>query len=277
VDERPPGRRRVVTPVDLGALRAEVRVWLQENVPANLEVPRGGRDLSPELMQWTLEFRRKLGHKGWLAPTWPTYFGGSGLSSAAGAVIQQELSRYSLPALPINLLWLTALRAWGTEEQKGAWLTPSLRGEITVKQILSEPRGGSDLAGQTTTALRAGDAFLVNGEKGYTSVQYPSDYLFILVVTNPEASGHERFSTVIVDALSPGVSTNHRRTLMGGVQTSYVLRDVWVPFDRLVGGEGNGWSVAQTVIDVERGGPGVTASQREEIEERERQYWGKRG
>ena len=64
--------------VDLETLRAQVRSWLDENVPADLNLPRRGGEMPIELVEWTLEFRRKLGAQGWLAPAWPTYFGGGG-------------------------------------------------------------------------------------------------------------------------------------------------------------------------------------------------------
>ncbi len=99
-----------MTSTELQALQAEVRAWLAENIPSDLAVPQQARNLDPSLAQWALEFRRKFGAKGWLASTWPTYFGGGGLSPAAGRVIQEELSRHRLPPLPVNRLWFTALR-----------------------------------------------------------------------------------------------------------------------------------------------------------------------
>ncbi len=149
-----------------------------------------------------------------------------------------------------------------------------MRGEITVNQILSEPRGGSDLAAQTTTALRNGACYLVNGEKGYASAGYPPDYLFILVITDPEGPKYENLAMIIVDAQDPGISTRQRRTFMGTLQNSFVLEDVWVPAANTVGGERGGWQVAQTILDLERGGAGVTVDQRRKVEERERVYWG---
>jgi acyl-CoA dehydrogenase len=145
--------------MNLEDLRAAVRAWLDGNVPRDLKLPGRGEELSPELVTWTLEFRRKLGALGWLGPSWPTYLGGGGLPGVAGVAVMEALRARRLPPLVVQQTVLTTLRVWGTEEQKARWLIPTLRGEITVCQIVSEPGGGADLATKTTTAIRDGDEF----------------------------------------------------------------------------------------------------------------------
>ena len=260
---------------DLMTLRAEVRAWLDENIPRDLVLPSSGQALGPDLEAWAVDFRRKLGAKGWLAPSWPTYFGGGGLPVAAGAVIMEELKRRSLPPLGISLVWLVPLRVWGTEEQKARWLPPILRGEVTVFQIMSEPAGGADLASQTTTAFRDGDEYVVNGEKGHTGAPFQPDYLFILVTMDPQGPKYQNLGMLMVDVHDPGVTIQHRRIVTGGNYRSFVLKDVRVPAEDIIGGEMGGWLVAQTLVDVERGGEGVTPEQQREVEEREREYWEK--
>ena len=257
------------------ALRQEVRTWLAENVPPDLKLPSSTEDISPELQVWTTEFRRKLGAKGWLAPAWPKHFGGGGLSNEAAGVIMQEVGRRRLPPLGLEMTWLVSMRAWGTEEQKAKWLVPTLRGEITVSQIMSEPSTGTDLARQDTTAVRDGDDYIVNGEKGYTGASLRPDYLFILVNTDPNGAKYENLTMVVLNARDPGVSVNRRDTITGKSQHSFVFNDVRVPVVDVLNGEGGGWAVAQTLLDVERGGMGVTLEERRGIEEREREYWGK--
>ena len=259
--------------VDLLALRAEVRAWLGENVPKDLALPGPHEDISLELEAWTVDFRRKLGAKGWLAPSWPKQFGGGGLTPEAGGVIMEEVSRLRLPPLSVNMTFLVPLRAWGTEKQKAKWLVPTLRGEITVSQIQSEPSTGTDLASQATTAIRDGDEYVVKGEKGYTGTPLMPDYIFILVTTDPQGPKYENLSMIILNARDPGVSINYRRTITGKSQRSFVINDAHVPLEDVIGGEGGGWNVAQTLLDVERGGMGVTLAQREAIEESERNYW----
>ena len=258
---------------DLYHLRREVREWLDEMVPPTLQMPPKGRDLSPEWVEWTIDFRRKLGAKGWLAPNWPTYLGGGGYTAAAADIIYRELGERSIPPINVQNAWVTAMRVWGTEEQKGRWLPPTLRGEITVYQILSEPQNGSDHASKSTTAIRDGDEYVINGTKGQITAGLPPDYLFILVNTDPGGKKHENLAMLILDAKDPGVTINYKHILRGGTLKTFDLDDVRVhPLD-IIGDERGGWHVAQTVLDVVRGGQGVTLEDQREIEQREREYW----
>jgi alkylation response protein AidB-like acyl-CoA dehydrogenase len=263
-----------LTNVELHTLRAEVRAWLGENVPKDLALPGPDDDISPELEAWTIDFRRKLGAKGWLAPSWPKHFGGGGLPPQAGAAIMEEVGRMRLPPLSLSMTFLVPLRAWGTEEQKAKWLVPTLRGEITVSQIQSEPSTGTDLATQATTAIREGDEYVVNGEKGFTATPLMPDYIFILVTTDPQGPKYQNLSMILLNARDPGVTINSRKMVTGKSQRSFVIKDVRVPLEDVIGGEGGGWDVAQTLLDVERGGMGITLAQRQEIEESERKHWG---
>ncbi len=260
---------------ELVRLRSEVKAWLETKIPKDVELPTPGHDLGEFWVQWTLNFRKELGAKGWLAPNWPTYLGGGGYSPAASQVIMDELRKRQLPPLGIHGTWTTTLRVWGTEEQKGRWLPPTLQGEIIVNQIVSEPNGGTDLATKATTAVRDGDEYIINGEKGYIGALLPPDYLFILLTMDVNGPRYENLGMVIVDAHDPGVSISHRTTLMGLTQSSFTLNDVRVDPEDIVGGERGGWHVAQTLLDVERGGNGVTLEESRDVEKREREYWTK--
>ena len=262
-----------MTQQNLNALRAEIRAWLRENVPPDLDLPGSDEDITPELEAWTLEFRRKLGQKGWLAPSWPKYFGGGGFSAQAGAAIMQEVNRLRLPPLSVSMTFLVPMRAWGTEEQKERWLVPTLRGELTISQLQSEPSTGTDLATQYTTAIRDGDDYIVNGEKGYTSESLTPDYLFSIVTTDPGGPKYENLSMLLISAKGPGVTINRRQSLIGKTMRSFEFTDVRVPVVDVIGGEGGGWEVCQTLLDVERGGMGTTLDERKTIEDREREHW----
>tara|TARA_B100000029_G_scaffold377512_1_gene372229 strand:- start:131 stop:934 length:804 start_codon:yes stop_codon:yes gene_type:complete len=261
--------------IDPRALQAAVKTWLQENIPNDKELPGPNDDLTPEMEEWIRSVRRDLGARGWLAPRWPTYFGGGGFPPQAAAVIEQEMRQHRLPPFGINMTFLVPLRVWGTEEQKQKWMTPTLRGEITVCQIQSEPLTGSDLAYQATTAIKDGDEYVVNGEKGYIASQLTPDYLFTLVTTDPDGPKYENLSMVILRSKGSGIDINSRMMITGKSQRSFVINDVRLPIDDVIGGEGNGWEVAQTLLDVERGGKGVTLEQAKQIEITEREHWRK--
>ncbi len=259
--------------IDLKALQSAVRVWLEENIPIDSDLPGRNDDLAPDMEEWIRAIRRDLGDRGWLAPSWPTYFGGGGFPSPAVAVIEEEMRQHRLPPLGLNMTFLVAMRVWGTEEQKAKWLTPTLRGEITVCQVQSEPLSGSDLAWQATTAIKDGDEYVVNGEKGYISSQLTPDYLFTLVTTDPDGPKYENLSMIILRAKGNGITINSKKTMIGRTQRSFVINDVHLPIEDVVGGEGNGWEVAQTLLDVERGGQGVTLAQKKQIEINEWEHW----
>ena len=262
-----------MTQQQLNALRAEVRAWLGENVPPDLDLPGPDEDISPDLEAWAMEFRRKLGEKGWLAPAWPKYFGGGGFPQKAADAIMQEVNRLRLPPLGLSMTFLVPMRSWGTEEQKERWLIPTLRGEITVSQLQSEPSTGTDLATQHTTAIRDGDDYVVNGVKGYTSEALTPDYLFSIVTTDPGGPKYQNLSMLLISAKGPGVNIDYRSSLIGRKMKSFEFTDVRVPVVDVIGGEGAGWEVAQTLLDVERGGMGISLDERKAIEGRERERW----
>ena len=78
--------------IDLKALQAAVRSWIEENVPSDTVLPSPNEDLTPDMEEWIRAIRRDFGDRGWLAPRWPTYFGGGGFPAAA-AVIEEEMRR----------------------------------------------------------------------------------------------------------------------------------------------------------------------------------------
>jgi alkylation response protein AidB-like acyl-CoA dehydrogenase len=260
--------------LDLNMLRSQVRTWLNENVPEDLPLPERDTELTKEQRNWVIELRRKMGVKGWLAPSWPVYFGGADLAPAAAAIVQEELRNYRLPRFPLHPTWLTAVRVWGTEQQKGLWLARTLRGGITVAHNIGENRGTADIATRSSVAVLSGENYVVNGEEWYIPSQYPPDYVFLLVET--KSGGPRRrlnLSTMVVDVHSEGVTTRERGTLMNTTETNYILQDVVVPINQRIGAEGYGGLVAQTMVDVQNGGLGIGPEQQREIEGRERDFW----
>lgn len=123
-------------------------------------------------------------------PTWPEAYGGAGLEPDQAAVIKEELARRALPAplvgFGIEMLGPTLLQ-FGSEDLKQEHLPRIARGEIRWCQGYSEPNAGSDLASLETSAVRDGDHFVVNGQKIWTSYGDLSDWIFMLVRTDPQA------------------------------------------------------------------------------------------
>ena len=129
------------------------------------------------------------------------------------------------------------------------------RGEISVWQVLTEPQGGSDVANCQTKAIRNGDDYVVNGQKVMVGHHLPPDYLWTLVCTDPSGPRHENLGWLHIPASLPGIVIQHMHLMMG-IKNTVFFDNVRVPAKYLVGGENNGWKVANTHLELEHGGEG---------------------
>ncbi|MGH7844032.1 MAG: acyl-CoA dehydrogenase [Candidatus Binatia bacterium] len=251
-----------VDPPELAAFRKEVRAWLQENM-RGAEHLRWSASWSTRENDEEYQFRRnlagKLGRKGWLFPMFSTEYGGGGLTVEHQLVIETELDRYGLS---INHVFYTLARIvapvilkWGTEEQKREFLPSMMRGEISVWQVLTEPQGGSDVANCQTKAIRDGDHYVVTGQKVMVGHHLPPDFLWTLVCTDPSKPRHENLGWLHIPANLPGITIQHMHLMMG-IKNAVFFDGVRVPAKYLVGGENNGWKVANTHLELEHGGDG---------------------
>ena len=250
------------TAPDLSAFRAETRAWLEAHCPAEMRQPMtseddvcwGGRNAqfsSPAQKQWL----DSMAAKGWTVPTWPTAYGGGGLSSLQAKVLLQEMRALNCRS-PLNSfgIWMLgpALLQFGTDAQKLEHLPPIARGEIRWCQGYSEPNAGSDLASLATKAEDHGDFFLVNGQKIWTSYADKADWIFCLVRTSTE-SKHNGISFVLFDMASPGVRTQPILLISGASPFCETFFDnVRVEKYNLVGGLNRGWEVAKVLLGHER-------------------------
>ena len=236
---------------DEAAFRAEVRFWLEANLPAAL---RGRTDRPPpdEIMPWY----RALAARGWIAPHWPKEHGGMGASLAQQIVLTQELARLSAPQLPIqgiNHIGPILMR-YGSEAQKARHLPPILSGEAIWAQGYSEPGAGSDLASLSTRAELRDGRFVVDGGKIWQTWAHHSDWMFTLVRTDPEARVRQAgISFILIDLASPGIEIRPIRAITGEEEFSQVFLDaVEVPGENLVGELHGGWKVATALLATER-------------------------
>jgi alkylation response protein AidB-like acyl-CoA dehydrogenase len=137
-------------------------------------------------------------------------------------------------------------------------------------QLLTEPGAGSDLAGIKTTAIRDGDAYVVNGQKVFVGSSYGADQSWTIVVTDPRGERHKNLSWLMIPMYLPGITVAPMDLLAtggeggsgSGVKNSVFFDNVRVPTENLVGGENNGWKVATTHLEVEHGGTGRLADRR---------------
>jgi len=248
---------------DVDTFRSETRAWLATNCPASMRLPLeddedrcwGGRNWEFKSEDQKLWLER-MAERGWTAPTWPTEYGGGGLSRDEAKVLREEMrainARSPLDSFGIWMLG-PALLKYGSEEQKKKYLPEITRGEIRWCQGYSEPNSGSDLASLQTRAEDKGDHFLVNGQKVWTSYADKADWIFCLVRTNPAAKKHEGISFILFDMASEGVSTRPIVLISGKSPfCETFFDDVRVPKENLVGELNKGWDVAKYLLTHER-------------------------
>jgi alkylation response protein AidB-like acyl-CoA dehydrogenase len=168
-------------------------------------------------------------------------------------VIQEEVQRLTLPAMGDNTRWIPAMMVWGTEEQKRRFIAPALRGKTITWQVFNEPDSGSDLASVRTQAAVDGDDYLITGEKAFITGRFDPDYLWTLAVTGRDRPPRLNLGLFMVDARLDGITIRTQRLLSGSERRVH-LDGVRVSGDCLVGLPTQGWEIAQTILEEERGG-----------------------
>ena len=248
------------------AFRDEVSAWLARQ-PAGRPARQGDalRSLSrDDLLRW----HRILAAKGWIAPSWPQEWGGTGWNVVQRYIFEEACGYAGTPPLiPFGLMMCApVLLKFGTDAQKQRFLPRIYHGEDFWCQGYSEPGSGSDLASLRTRAVRDGDHYVVNGQKTWTTLAHMADWIFCLVRTDP---GLERkqdgISFLLIDMKTPGITVRPLILMDGGHEVNEVFfDDVRVPVENLVHDEGKGWTVAKYLLGHERMNTArIGASQRE--------------
>ncbi|WP_051342948.1 acyl-CoA dehydrogenase family protein [Pseudonocardia spinosispora] len=219
--------------------RAEVRNFIQQLGPGDT--------------------RAALGDRGWLAPAWPTEYGGAGLSPREVVVLVEEMTGAGIPfgsdndAFGISMLGNTMLRR-ATPELCARFLPKIVSGEYVFAQGFSEPGAGSDLAGLALRAELDGDHWVLNGQKLWSSGAHRANWMFVLARTNRDAAPHRGISMLLVPLDQPGVEVRPIRNLTGDTDFNEVFfDDARTERELVVGGVDQGWSVAMTLLGFERG------------------------
>ena len=233
------------------AFREELRQFIKENV--NLQ-PRGGL-ISKDRGKW----QTLLIEKGYTARTIPKKYGGHGGEPdiLKSRIITEEFARAQIPGglggQGIAYL-VPMLLDMGTEEQKMRFIPPTLSGEMLWCEGYSEPNAGSDLASLTTSAVLEGDEWVVNGQKIWTGTAQYAHWMFCLVRSEPDAPKHKGISFLLFSMDTPGIEVRPIKTMTGEAHFCEVFfNDVRLPRDQIVGKRGEGWGVANAVLQHERG------------------------
>lgn len=235
------------------AFRAEVREWIQQAMPPHLKAKAdaAAHFSMPEVMEW----HKILHSKGWVAPHWPAKFGGPGFSATQRFIFTEECEIAGAPPLsPFGLVMVGPLiQRFGTDAQRERFLPKILSGEEVWCQGYSEPNAGSDLASLRTTAEDAGDHFIVNGQKTWTTYAQYADWIFCLVRTNNEGKKQSGISFLLIDMKSEGVEATPMQTLGHTPAFADTFFDnVKVPKENLLGPLDGGWNLAKALLGHER-------------------------
>lgn len=247
---------------DLESFRAEVRQWLKDNFPASLAGRAGeymvmerGRALEGDALTWV----QRLAERGWGTPTWPAEYGGAGLSLREAAVVQEEMRKAGafnpIPlraGMGVTMVGPTILE-YGTEDQKQRHLPPIARGEVRWCLGYSEPNAGSDLASLSTRAEDAGDHWVINGQKTWTSGADVSDWCGALVRTDPKAGKRDGISFLMFSMHQDGVETRPIRLIAGASPfCETFFNGARAEKSDLLGKLNDGWSVGKRLLQHER-------------------------
>jgi alkylation response protein AidB-like acyl-CoA dehydrogenase len=241
------------------AFRKSARQWLRDNAPPEAP-PHSGRAARDFAVTWL----RKRHAGGWSGISWPSEYGGRGLSFEKQIIWHEEYVRSGAPT-PLDPTFVAlnhagpTLMECGTEEQRAFHLPLILSGNSIWCQGFSEPGAGSDLAGIRTTGRIDGDHLVVTGQKIWTSFADIADYQELLVRTEPGSHRHKGLSWVICDMTLPGITIRPIKNLAGATHFAEVFYDdVRIPLSNVVGPLHGGWGVAMTTLGFERRTAAIT-------------------
>ena len=258
-------------PVELSEYRHKAKAWLAENIPRiERRDPHEDDQPTSERVEECKLLQNRLFEGGYAGITFPTEYGGQGLSIEHESVFLEEAVGFDIPiaffGVSINILGAT-LNAYGNHVQKATHLPNILSGKQRWLQLLSEPSGGSDIAGVLTSATHDGDCFVINGQKIWSTGAHLSDFALCPVRTRWDVPKHKGISVFIVDLKTPGIEVHRIKEISGSARfCQEYLTDVVVPAGNLVGEENEGWRVIRGLLEIEhawvgRGGSSSGESQ----------------
>ena len=234
------------------ALREELRDLVRW-VPRDLILA-----MDRDEVQFPTEFLAEAGRRNLLGLRYPVELGGRGLTWADSCMAMEEVAVLGYMfgcvfGVGAELV-CDAVISLGTDEQKERYVRPLLKGEMFAAECLTEPRGGSDFFGTTTTAVRDGGDWILNGQKRFIVGGDAADYFLVYARTDPDAPPHKGLTCFLVDR-GPGVETSYLYGLMGcrgGGAARVVLSDVRVPHENVLGRENGAVEVFYPMMIPER-------------------------
>src|SRR5882757_1660698 len=223
------------------------------------------REIRPHQARWRdngqvdRDVWRKAGAQGFLCPWLDEKYGGAGADFVCSVIVMEELARAYESGFAMSLhsdIIVPYLHAFGNAEQKQRWLPGCASGELVTALAMTEPGTGSDLAALTTTAVRDGDDFVINGSKTFISNGQLCDLVIVAARTDPDpANAHKGISMFIVEAGRKGFAKGRRLAKMGMASqdtSELFFEDCRVPAAHLLGVEGGGFMMMMQKLQQER-------------------------
>ncbi|MEO3757640.1 acyl-CoA dehydrogenase family protein [Mycobacterium sp. B14F4] len=236
---------------------ARAKAWLAENMPPidpNNPPEHDRGEEEPWLR--ARELQKKLYDGGFAGICFPKEYGGLGLPIAYQKAFDTVSRSYELPIIlntPTFTICAATILDTGSEQQKRQHISAALRGEEVLVQLLSEPSGGSDLAGVITRADRRGDKWVINGAKTWSTSAFAADYGLMLARTNWDVPKHEGLTMFLVPIDSPGITLRRIKQVNGSVEFCEEFFDnLELGDDAVVGEVNEGWHVASRQLYHER-------------------------
>jgi alkylation response protein AidB-like acyl-CoA dehydrogenase len=233
------------------AFRDEVRDFVK-TVPSQLL-----RDMDASKIETGRPFIEMAAARKLLGSRFPKEYGGRGLNWTAEVAAVEEVGvlgnslscAYVMPSIVGE-----AINVFGTPEQKEKYLSPTLAGKRYSAEALTEPRGGSDFFGATTTAVQEGDVFILNGEKRFVVGAQDADWFLVYAKSDPQAPPHQSISCFIVERAF-GVEVQNIYQLLGtrgGGTGRLVFKNVRVPRENVVGELHDAYAIFNRMMIPER-------------------------
>jgi alkylation response protein AidB-like acyl-CoA dehydrogenase len=246
------------------SFRTRARDWVAANLEAAGSGSAFGRVQTEEdefaYIAHARELQRRIFDGGFAGICFPREYGGLGLTPAHQRAFNEVVADHEYPTVlqvPTFVPCAAVLLEFGSEEQKQRHIPAILKGEQIFMQFLSEPSGGSDVAGALTTAVRDGDEWIVNGSKIWTSGAYFSDYGLCLLRTNWDVPKHRGLSVFIIKIRQPGLEL-HRIEMINGSRDfcQEFMTDLRVDDSNRVGEIDEGWTIGTRWMFHERNAMG---------------------
>jgi alkylation response protein AidB-like acyl-CoA dehydrogenase len=237
------------------SFRDGLRAWLEEHHPG--EEPEGDE----AAFEFRRDWQRKLHEAHYAGLSWPEEFGGRGATLIEQAIFGEEMARAKAPSTA-NVLGLVmggpVVIAHGTEEQKKRYLEPILSAEEIWCQGFSEPDAGSDLASLKTRAVKSNGEWVVTGQKVWTTYAHEAKWCMLVARTDADAPKHKGLTYFLMDMEQDAVQVRPLRQITGESEFNEIfMEEARIPDENVVGGVGNGWTVAITTLMHERAGLGA--------------------